>query len=342
MRRETHNRLVSWNVTPDSTPASEASQPDAPPLSGAAERISGLGTEGSFAATVALVLVLAAGLVVADGRGRVVEVVVLAALVLAATVVPWAAGRVLALGAGVAFLALEGAYGRLDHAHYWELAFFVIGSFAAVLAAATVRLTLSTERRRLEEAQRAVATLETEVELTDTLTRGPQRLSSLDQEIMRSRRHSHRLDLLVARPDNLFELRRRFGDRGIAAALSAVAEAVALNIRATDVAFRKGDHDIWVILPETPRENGRVVGERIRLAVAAHRLAFADGESTDLTVSIGIASFPNDATSNEELVEAAARALARARELGGNRTLLHSVPAEAPPGWGVEHDAARV
>jgi diguanylate cyclase (GGDEF)-like protein len=291
---------------------------------------------------VGLVLLLAAGFVAAGGRGRIVEIVVLAAGVLLAYLAPWSGGRLLALVSVVAYLGLEAGFGRLNHAHYWQQAFFVIGTFAAVLASATSHLTLETHRAQLAQARRRAEELETELELADTLTRGPRRLDSLEQEIIRSRRHSHRLDLLVARPDGLTEIQQRFGDHGVSAALSAVAEAVALNIRSTDVAFRKGEPDVWVILPETPRENGRVVGERIRLAVAARRLEFAPGESVELTVSIGIASFPNDATSNEDLVAAASRARSRAGDLGGNRTLLHSVPAEAPPGWGIEHDAARV
>ena len=51
--------------------------------------------------------------------------------------------------------------------------------------------------------------------------------------------------------------------------------------------------------------------------------------------SIGIASFPHDGLSAAELVAAADRALARAIELGGNRTVLVSIPRDAPPGWGL-------
>ena len=48
-----------------------------------------------------------------------------------------------------------------------------------------------------------------------------------------------------------------------------------------------------------------------------------------------LASFPNDGLSAAELVSAADKALARSIELGGNRTVLFSVPRNAPPGWGL-------
>jgi diguanylate cyclase (GGDEF)-like protein len=90
-----------------------------------------------------------------------------------------------------------------------------------------------------------------------------------------------------------------------------------------------------VILPETPAETARVVGERIRLSVAGRLLPVGAGEEVEISVAVGIATFPDDATSNEELVAAARRALSSAAERGGNRTVLTSTPRDAPPGWGV-------
>ena len=97
------------------------------------------------------------------------------------------------------------------------------------------------------------------------------------------------------------------------------------QIRATDLAVRRGAHDFWLVLPETPDRAARVVGERLRLELGTRELALA----------IGIASFPNDGLSAAELVSAADKALARSIELGGNRTVLFSVPRNAPPGWGL-------
>ena len=54
-----------------------------------------------------------------------------------------------------------------------------------------------------------------------------------------------------------------------------------------------------------------------------------------MTFSIGVATYPDDGADQVGLDAAAQRALTRAAELGGNRTVLHSVPADVPPGWGL-------
>jgi diguanylate cyclase (GGDEF)-like protein len=120
-----------------------------------------------------------------------------------------------------------------------------------------------------------------------------------------------------------------------------VATTIAEQLRGTDVARRRGTSDFWVILPETGHESARVVAERIRLSLGAHDVELAPGKVTRLSLSLGIASFPEDGVSAHELVKSAERALSRAVSLGGNRTVLHSVSGESPAGWGVKRDGER-
>ena len=145
---------------------------------------------------------------------------------------------------------------------------------------------------------------------------------SPEYELARSLRHTHFFSLLVVRPD------APPGKAG----LERLAATIAGHMRGTDVASRRGEADFWLILPETPSDAARVVGERIRLALGAEQLGGS--------VSIGIACFPEDGVSARELAAAVQRALAHAVELGGNRTVLHSVRGDAPPGWGLRRDVA--
>ena len=110
--------------------------------------------------------------------------------------------------------------------------------------------------------------------------------------------------------------------------LEAVAEVVGKELCSIDVALRHAPSTFALILPETPVEGARVAAERIRLL-----LPLRVGRVTDrsITLSLGVAAFPADATLHDEFVAAAA--LARASELGGNRTVCTSAPATAPPGW---------
>ena len=76
----------------------------------------------------------------------------------------------------------------------------------------------------------------------------------------------------------------------------------------------------------------------MRLDVGQRRLDFGPGERVDLSVTIGVATFPDDALTNEQLVVAARRAFDAGLRLGGNRTVLASLPDGAPPGWGIPRD----
>ena len=59
--------------------------------------------------------------------------------------------------------------------------------------------------------------------------------------------------------------------------------------------------------------------ERIRCEIAARAVALRQGQSVNVTVSIGMAAFPEDAGSEQELIAAADRALYVAKQAGGNR-----------------------
>jgi len=161
---------------------------------------------------------------------------------------------------------------------------------------------------------------------------GRRRLTAgtLEYEIERARRHQRPLSVLAIVPDEVGLLSAGAGE-----SLSND-EAIEAVVRATDIVERIGPSRFRVALPETGPEGGRIVAERIRLQIDATRPEYGLGVS----VSIGISTFPDDGTDTVELESAAERALARAQELGGNRTVLFSVPADAPRGWGLRSTSA--
>jgi hypothetical protein len=136
---------------------------------------------------------------------------------------------------------------------------------------------------------------------------------SLEHEFRRSVRHQRPFSLLVVHPD------------GRGADVTAVVERIVAGLRSTDIAAGRDGRDLWLLLPETGSDSARVAAERLRLAAGA----------AGRTVSIGVASFPDDGLSAANLAGAASRALSRALELGGNRTVLQTAPDDGPPGWGV-------
>jgi diguanylate cyclase (GGDEF)-like protein len=288
----------------------------------------------AFVATVAAFAGLACTLLLAGGDGRVLELLLAGAAVVAVYATDWAAPRPVSLAAGAAYLALEAGYGRFTYEEYWAHIFVLAFTIVAVHAAALVRRHREQERGALERAVEKIHDLHDEDALSLLLSGGTA-LTSVERELVRSRRHSHDASVLLIRPDELDDVELRRGEEGLAAVLHAVAETVGGFLRTTDVSFRHGPHDFCLLLPETTLAGARVAAERIRLAVAARQVAFGPGDLLNLSVSIGAASFPADAVSHEPLLGAAQQALSRAVELGGNRTVLSSVPHDAPRGWGL-------
>jgi diguanylate cyclase (GGDEF)-like protein len=83
-------------------------------------------------------------------------------------------------------------------------------------------------------------------------------------------------------------------------------------------ACRFGGDEFAAFLPNTRKERGRAVGEEIRSAVAGHRF-HKDGVTIKPTLSIGVATFPDDAKDPEVLMRKADEALYRAKKTGRDR-----------------------
>jgi diguanylate cyclase (GGDEF)-like protein len=259
------------------------------------------------------------------------------AAVLAAYLLGWKTGRLLAIGVLILYIGLEQHYGRLVHHEYWTQVFLAAAVVGAVLAAAYLRRDLETRSEGLGLALAQIGELRSQTALERKLL-GRREIGPLDLELERARRYEHCVSLIVVRPDDLDDVANRYGELGSTEVLGEVAEAVGHNLRAMDRPRLDEPLGFVVVLPETTRDGARVVAERIRLDVGRRRLDFGPGELVNLSVTVGVATFPDDALTNDDLVAAARRAFSAGLELGGNRTVLASVPEGAPAGWGIPRD----
>jgi len=110
--------------------------------------------------------------------------------------------------------------------------------------------------------------------------------------------------------------------------LRGVARTLAREARATDVVARYGGEEFAIVMPETDAAGALVIAERIRERIAA--LAF-DTERGPLrvTLSLGVATFPEDGARKAELVERADGCLYQAKRGGRNRTVSASAAGSA-------------
>ncbi|MFN2411402.1 MAG: GGDEF domain-containing protein, partial [Halomonas sp.] len=85
-------------------------------------------------------------------------------------------------------------------------------------------------------------------------------------------------------------------------------------VRDVDTLFRFGGDEFAGLLVETDRHAARVVAERIRALIEKHIFLKKDNQPSQVTVSIGIATFPDDATNPERLLGLADQAMYAGKE----------------------------
>jgi diguanylate cyclase (GGDEF)-like protein len=147
----------------------------------------------------------------------------------------------------------------------------------------------------------------------------PAFLAALQAETRRARRYDLGLSVLYLDLDDFRELNDRHGELVGGIVLREVAILVQNKIRDIDVAARLAGEEFGVILPETERMGAFLVAERIRREIEKHGLRRAvDGRPIRLTASLGVARYPEDATTADRLVERAEEALHLAKARGGN------------------------
>ena len=120
----------------------------------------------------------------------------------------------------------------------------------------------------------------------------------------------------------------RFGHPVGDAVLKGVVARLLASVREMDTVARYGGEEFAVVLPETDAENGLRVAERLRTAVAASPIDASFAGPLGMTTSIGLAVYPDDASSKASLVECADQALYAAKRTGKNRVVRYArVPA---------------
>lgn len=259
-----------------------------------------------------------------------VEALLLLASLAVVFLSPVRVGPALSLGAVALFIVLLAAGGRFGDGLQPSEIGVAFALLAAMLGASYMRLGIRRRDSELEVAAAAIAELTQRDRITELLSGGHE-VTWLESELARARRHHHKLSLVLIEPDRLDEL-EPLGEEAVVEVLEAVAEVIGSELRATDIALRRGAATFSLIFPETSSEGARVAAERVRLFVPARMGELSPGEGM-ATVSAGVAAFPFDAATNQDLIRVAERALARARELGGNRTVCASIEGHVPPGW---------
>ncbi len=174
-----------------------------------------------------------------------------------------------------------------------------------------------------------------ELSITDGLTGVFVRrhfLERFNEEIKRSIKNNFSLSVLMLDIDHFKMYNDTFGHLVGDVTLREVAKIIKENVRKVDLISRYGGEEFAIVLPETNKQGGVEAAERIRSAVAQRKFRVYD-EETKVTVSIGLASFPEDVigTYDEmqfelalELLQKADQSLYNAKETGRDKVVSYN------------------
>ncbi|HVM11619.1 MAG TPA: diguanylate cyclase [Actinomycetota bacterium] len=184
-----------------------------------------------------------------------------------------------------------------------------LGSFAGQASIAIENVLLHQEAQRLS--------------ITDGLTGVWNRRYlqlTLGKELERAQRFGRPVSVLMIDIDHFKLVNDLHGHHVGDEVLIEVTRRIMSTIRSQiDSLARYGGEEFIVVLPETPREGAKVVAEKILTVVRQSPFAEEAAGGFSLTVSIGVACYPEDGTVAEELIRVADIAMYRAKESGRDR-----------------------
>ena len=184
------------------------------------------------------------------------------------------------------------------------------------------------------EYQRQIYRLLAHDELTGLLT-SKSFFSELRREAGRAEADNRPFCVLMMDLDHFKQVNDTYGHLVGSQTLEEVGALITRALRAGDVAARFGGEEFAAFLLDADGAQGFVAAERVRTTVEAHTFATVRrGAETDeassfhITISIGVASFPNDGRDPIGLIELADTALYRAKQSGRNRVIAYAHAAD--------------
>lgn len=159
--------------------------------------------------------------------------------------------------------------------------------------------------------------------ITDGLTRLHTRrhlTERFEEEFSRAKLRKTSLSLLMLDVDHFKRVNDQYGHLTGDMVLREIGRDISQHTREIDITGRYGGEEFCVILPDTDKSGALMAAERIRAAVNDRKIKAYDA-SLHVSLSVGVATFPEDAQQMEDLMDKADWALYRAKKLGRNRVV---------------------
>ena len=180
---------------------------------------------------------------------------------------------------------------------------------------------LKINTQELEELNAQLKNLATKDALTGLFNRR-YFLEALELEFARSQRHGRVFSLLFIDLDRFKHYNDTFGHPAGDELLKELAKVLSASSRSTTTVARYGGEEFIVLAPETRKNGARVFAERLRKNVEEHPFRGKESRPSDrVTMSLGVATYPEDASDTKTLISRADEALYQAKKDGRNRVV---------------------
>ena len=211
------------------------------------------------------------------------------------------------------FIYILIAYYSMKYENLWlEVVYPLIFSIAAFTFAYVVKYLI---KSRDFEQQYKLATTDGLTELYNHRYFQEQ----IRMQIEQSKRYNNNFSLIIIDIDFFKKFNDTFGHQSGDAVLRQVAQTLKKNVRATDIVCRYGGEEMSIILPNTGKDEAFSTAQKICERVASKKFKLAGDKETNVTISLGVSTFPYDGDSASSIIEAADKRLYNAKNNGRNQ-----------------------
>ncbi|HWH47441.1 MAG TPA: GGDEF domain-containing protein [Burkholderiales bacterium] len=144
----------------------------------------------------------------------------------------------------------------------------------------------------------------------------------LQRSFKQAVRYGHPLSVVMIDSDNLKQVNDAHGHEAGNRLLQHLVRCIREQLRGSDVMARFGGDEFILLLPETNNKGALEMSERIRKSVELSRFSVREGD-TNVTASLGVASYPEDGGNLDVILEKADKAMYRAKQKGRNRVVSY-------------------
>lgn len=141
------------------------------------------------------------------------------------------------------------------------------------------------------------------------------------QQVENCKRYNTSFSLILIDIDFFKKFNDTFGHQSGDAVLRQVSQKLKRNVRSTDIVCRYGGEEMSIILPNTDKKEAIITAQKICQTIAEKPFKLANDKESNVTISLGVSTYPEDGEAADKLIESADKRLYKAKNNGRNQVV---------------------